>query len=54
MMQAEADYLDGLRLTLYEQTSTALFSRFASGHGSAEPTGVDARQLSRTEIRATP
>jgi integrase len=53
MMQAWADYLDGLRLALVEQTSTALFSRFASAHGSAEQTGVDARQLSGPDIRAT-
>lgn len=35
MMQAWADYLDGLRSAQDEQTSTALFLRFASAHAVA-------------------
>jgi hypothetical protein len=38
MMQAWADYLDGLRLAPDEETSTTLFSRFASAHAVAERT----------------
>jgi integrase len=50
MMQAWADYLDGLRLAQDEQTSTALFSRFASSPVVAEQPRVDAPQLSGPEI----
>jgi hypothetical protein len=46
VMQAWADYLDGLRSAQDDQTSTAVFSRFASAHVVAEQTGVDALQLS--------
>jgi hypothetical protein len=36
MMQAWADHLDGLRLAPNEQTSAALFSRFAPTHVAPE------------------
>src|SRR5690349_24394360 len=50
MMQAWADYLDGLRSANDEQTSTVLFSRFASAHAVAEQTGVGAPLPSDPEI----
>ncbi len=46
MMQAWADYLDGLRSAQDQQTPAAVLSRFASAHVVAEQTGVDAPQLS--------
>ena len=36
MMQAWADYLDGLRSAQNEMTSTPLLSRFASAHALKE------------------
>jgi hypothetical protein len=40
MMQAWADYLDGLRSAQDEQTSPALFSRFTPAQVITEPMGV--------------
>jgi hypothetical protein len=50
MMQGWADYLDGLRLAPDEETSTALYSRFASAHVVAEQPRVGTPQLSGPEI----
>jgi integrase len=54
MMQAWADYLDGLRSAQDEETSTLLFSRLGSAPVVAEQPRVDAPQLSDLQIGATP
>jgi hypothetical protein len=54
MMQAWADYLDGLRSAQDKETSTLPFSRLGSAPVVAEQPRVDVPQLSDLQIGATP